>query len=418
MLIVKTWSFEFGSSGTWNWTPRADQVVLSHTGPGEAVDASAAVRAGLTQPLDFPPLSTALVDGDRVVLAIDRGLPQAAEIVAGIWPVLNECGIRPQDVLILQPGGWTVSEQRLDPREKLPDAVRKEVRWETHDPTVEGACGYLATSAAGERIYLSHKILEADFVLPVTLGGFDSLQGTRSPMSVLYPGLSTPEAFAKTHGQGHRELRPEDDRPLKQLIDEIGWLLGVQFAVQLIPGGRRGTTADILAGGVESVQRQALQRLNEYWRVQWPARAETVVVTVPTVGEAASWNDVGMAVDVARSVVEHGGKIIVLSDLQSPPGAGIEQLRGQPSPRAALQPLREQAPPDLQAASQWAAAADWARIYLLSKLDADLVEELFAVPLRDVVEVERLLATIEECAVITSAQSTFAEIVESSFSDQ
>ncbi len=412
MPIVMKWVFEFGCDGTWEWTPRADQVVLHHSGPEQTVDAAAAVRAGLTQPLDFPPLSTALVSGDRVVLAVDRGLPLAAEVVAGIWPVLAESGIRPQDVLILQPGGWTNSAQRIDPRSQLPEAIRTEVRWETHDPTVDGACGYLATSADGERVYLSHKILEADFVLPITLAGFDALQGTRSPMSVLYPGLSTPEAFAKTHGQGHRELQPEDDRSVRQLIEEIGWLLGVQFAVQLIPGGRRGTTADVLAGGAESVQRQVLKQLNDEWRVQWPARAETVIVTVPTVGESATWNDVGRAVEVAHNVVEHGGKIVVLSDLQASPGPGMEQLRGQSSPRAALQPLREEAPPDLQAATQWAAAADWARIYLLSKLDSDLVEELFAVPLSDVTEVERFLATIEECAVITTAQSTFAEIVE------
>lgn len=409
---MSTWAFEFGCDGTWEWTPRPDQVVLHHSGPQQAVDPAAAVRAGLTQPVDFPPLSTALVQGDRIVLAIDRGLVQAAEVIAGVWPVLADSGVNPADVLILQPGGWNSSAQRVDPRHKLPEGIRTAVRWETHDPTVEGVCGYLATSAGGERIYLSHKILDADFVLPITLAGFDPLQGTRSPMSVLYPGLSTPEAFAKSHGQGHRELRPEDDRPLRQLIDEIGWLLGVQFAIQLIPGGRRGTTADVIAGGAEPIQRQVLKQLNDDWRVQWPTRAETVIVTVPTAGEAATWADVGMAVEVARNVVEHGGKIVVLSDLQASPGPGMEQLRGQASPRAVLQPLREQAPPDLQAATQWASAADWARIYLLSQLDSDLVEELFAVPLRDTTEVARLLATIDECAVITSAQSTFAEIVE------
>ncbi|HET6423519.1 MAG TPA: hypothetical protein VFG20_07530, partial [Planctomycetaceae bacterium] len=134
--------------------------------------------------------------------------------------------------------------------------------------------------------------------------------------------------------------------------------------------------------------------------------------TVPTTDESNSWDEIGQALETARNVVTHGGKIIVLSDLQTPPGAGIEILRGQPSPRAALQPLREKAPPDLQAASQWANAADWARIYLLSRLDAELVEDLFAVALSDVAEVERLLTTIDECAVITTAQSTYAEIVE------
>jgi nickel-dependent lactate racemase len=286
------------------------------------------------------------------------------------------------------------------------------VRWEIHDPTKEGSCGYLATSAGGERVYLARGVLDADFVLPITLASFDPLQGTRSPMSVFYPGLSTPEAFAKTHGQGHRELRPEDDRPLRQLIEEIGWLLGVQFAVQLVPGGRRGATADVLAGGAETVQRQALQQLHAGWRAAWPTRAETVVVTVPTADGVTTWDEVGQALETARNVVAHGGKIVVLTDLQAPPGPGMEQLRGQPSARAALQPLREQAPPDLQAASQWANAADWARIYLLSRLESDLVEELFCVPLREVAEVERLMATVEECAVIQTAQSTFAEIVE------
>ncbi len=410
--IVKTWLLEYGREETWEWMPRAGQVVLSHSGPDTTVEIASTVRSGLSQPLDFPPLNTALVDGDRVVLAMDRGLCEAASIVAGVWPVLAECQIRPQDVLILQPAGWKSSAQQADPRHLLPEAARDAVRWETHDPTKEGSCGYLATSADGERIYLARGLLDADFVLPITLASFDPLQGTRSPMSVLYPGLSTPEAFAKTHGQGHRELRPEDDRPVRQLIEEIGWLLGVQFAVQLIPGGRRGTTAEVLAGGAESVQRQALQHLNAAWRASWPARPETVLVTVPTADGATTWDEVGQALETARNVVAHGGKIVVLTDLQAPPGAGMELLRSQPSPRAALQPLREQAPPDLQAAAQWANAADWARIYLLSRLDAELVEDLFAVALNNVGEAERLMASVDECAIITTAQSTFAEIVE------
>lgn len=403
---------EFGRDGVWNWTPRADQVVIAHQGPEDVVDVTSAVRAGLSQPLDFPPLNRAIVPGDRVVIALDHGLPQASAAVAGVWPVLSECGVRAEDVLILQPGSWKPLSSASDPRSLLPDAVRSAMRWQRHDPTQEGSCGYLATSAAGERVYLARELLDADFVLPITLAGFDSLQGTRSPMSVFYPGLSSTEAFAKTHGQGHRELQPEDDRPVRQLIEEIGWLLGVQFAVQLVPGGQRGTTTEVLAGGTESVQRQAVRLLNQHWRATWPLRPEVVVVAIPTAESANTWEEVGQAVETARNVVAKGGKIIVLSDLNAAPGPGVEFLRGQPSPRAALQPLREQAPPDLQAAAQWANAADWARIYLLSQLDAELVEDLFAVALKELAEVERLLTTIDECAVITAAQFTYAEIVE------
>ena len=38
-------------------------------------------------------------------------------------------------------------------------------------------------------------------------------------MGMFYPGLSNTEAFTKSLGQGHSELGPDDDRPLRQLDD-------------------------------------------------------------------------------------------------------------------------------------------------------------------------------------------------------
>jgi len=46
-------------------------------------DPAAAVAAALADPLDFPPLQRATTPGDRVVLAVDRGVPQLDAVVAG-----------------------------------------------------------------------------------------------------------------------------------------------------------------------------------------------------------------------------------------------------------------------------------------------------------------------------------------------
>ncbi len=93
-----------------------------------------------------------------------------------------------------------------------------------------------------------------------------------------------------------------------------------------------------------------------------------------------------------------GGKIIVLTDLNASPGPGVNfsvdnPPRGPHCSHCASKPSLICKPP-LNGAN----AADWARIYLLSRLDAELVEDLFAVALKELAEVERLLTTIDECA--------------------
>lgn len=407
---VACWQLAFGGEGEWDWSARDGQVAFAHSGPERILDVATSTRDSLAEPLDFPPLTAALVPGDRVVLALDRLLPQTDAVVAAVWSSLEQAGVRPADVLVLQPGTWQASVA-IDPRARLPADVRHQIRWQTHDPTADDGCGYLATSAANERLYLARPLLDADFVLPITAASYDPLTGYRSPAAVLFPGLSNADAFRKAHGEGHRELQPQDDRPLRQLVEEVGWLLGIQFAIQLLPSGRRGGVSEVLAGSVDGVTRRGRRLLDRFWRVKAPGRYETVVVSIPTSGLPVTWDEFGAALNSAGNLVDHGGRIVVLSDLTASPGPGIEFLRGQGSPRSALQPLRMQSPPDLLAATQLASAADWARIYLLSNLEADVAEDLFLVPLADTDELARLLATVEDCALLTAGQHTFVEIV-------
>ena len=142
-----------------------------------------------------------------------------------------------------------------------------------------------------------------------------------------------------------------------------------------------------------------------------PDRAETVVVAVEADAAGHGWNQVAAALAVARRLVTRDGRIIVLSELAESPGEGIELLRHSEEPREAFRPLRQTSPPDLLAATQFAQAADWARIYLLSRLDSDLVEDLFCVPVESAAEVARLLAGSDEpCVFLGSAQHADVKI--------
>lgn len=416
VFVMTLISLDYGSSQHWEQNLPDERLLFVHHGPEALADVPSVVDACIRQPLEFPALELALVADDRVVIVLDRAVPSAAEIIAGVWKSIALAGVAPENVLILQPASMT-SGRPSDPRRFLPTEIRDRVLWKVHDPTQENSTGYLASSAAGERLYLSREVLDADFVLPIGRLGFDAMLGRRELTSAFYPGLSTPDAFAKSLGQGHSELGPDDERPLRQLVHEVAWLLGIQFAIQALPSCGHGGLAALLVGNPDRVAERGRSLLDQHWRVTLDQRGETALLSLPchgdeNSGDATNWSDLGAALEAAQKLIVHGGRIIVLSDLAAPPGPGIELIRASRSPKSALQPLRKAAPPDVLTATQIASAAEWASIYLLSKLDSQVVEETFMTPLEHEREATRLLESCDGCIVLPGAQHVYSELRE------
>src|SRR5436309_5419752 len=67
----------------------------------DAIDVAAAVAKALAEPLNFPPLRQAVIPGDRVVVALDSGVPQAASIAKAVVQLVGEAGIESANVCIL-----------------------------------------------------------------------------------------------------------------------------------------------------------------------------------------------------------------------------------------------------------------------------------------------------------------------------
>ena len=399
-------SLRYGASGRFSCELDHERVVVFHDPAESRIDFSTALREALEQPLDFPPLEQTVVPDDRIVLAIDRNTPHAAGIVAEIWRIIERRSVSPSDVTIIQPASFHIGQKLEDPRSKLPNGVRQEVTWQVHDPTDKRQCNYLASTSTGGRIYLAKSVVAADLVLPIETIAFDPVLGYRGNGSVIFPWLSTTDAIAKAHGQGHAELTPDNERPLRQMIDEIAWLLGIQLTIQMI-AGTNGKVSHILGGMSDSVFKRGKQLLNEEWRVELSSRPEIVVAAIDSGSNGHGWQQLGAALSAARNLVAADGKIVVLSGLNEPLGDGMKIVQAVESPRDAMKPLRLEPPADLIPASQFATAADWAKVYLLSELESDVVEDLFAIPLENEQEVGRLLQSGESCAILASAQHTY-----------
>ena len=398
----------YGKTGTLPLSVPSSLLAVCHVGPESAGDLEKDIASGLYSPLQFPPLEKAVLADDHVVLALDRETPAAITLVRGVWDVLAAQQVHPPNVCILQPASLGC-HPAVDPRSALPDDVREQVAWIRHDATDDGQMAYLATTTSGDRVYLSRHLVDADFVLPVGPICFDSVLGHRGTSSVIYPGLSNAGAISRARGLGHDELGPNDQRSLRQTIDEVGWLLGVQFALQVIPG-TGGTVAAVLAGAQDAVLQRGRDLLEEMWQVTLDERVDLVIVAVEADEAGHGWPQAGAALETARRLVEKDGRILVLSQLDAPLSSGLELLQVSRTPREALQPLRHSAPDDLVEATQIAKAADWAKIYLLSDLDEGDVEDLFMVPLDSEREAIRLIESADRMAVIGSAQHVYGEV--------
>ncbi len=398
-------SLRFGHDGRFECELDSSNVTVLRPGPRPCADLAALTRRALLSPLDFPGLNHAVVSDDRIVIVLDRRTPGAAVIIAEIWKVLATRHVEPENVLIIQPAVLGLFEDS-DPRSLLPPGVRQQVVWKTHDPTEEDSCALLTAASTGETIELARNLVDAAFVILVGMTAYDTVLGYRGTSSAIYPGLSSIAAIRKSLGQGHPELAPSDTRPLRQLVDEITWLLGIQFAVQVVPA-EGGGVLDVVAGSVESVFTKCKEQLDHNWMVSLPERVETVVVAVPADASGHGWRQLGSAISAAQQLVENDGRIVVLSQLKEAPGEGVLMLLGQDENSDCMQQLREANPLDITPATQISAAANWARIYLLSKLDSGLVDDLCLFPLANTDEVERLLATTESCILLGSAQYAY-----------
>ena len=111
----------------------------------------------------------------------------------------------------------------------------------------------------------------------------------------------------------------------------------------------------------------------------------------------------GPRVETASHVVEENGAIAVCCDLAAPPGPGLQRLIGAASREDAVREIRRDNPRDALPALQLARALETSRIYLLSRLDPGLVEDLEMVPIAGPEELARLAQRSDSCLVLANA---------------
>lgn len=365
-------------------------------------DVTAALRTALDVPQGFPALKRALTPDDRIVIVVDDQLPSMGLMIGEILSYVGDAGIVPEGITLLSPAG-----SRQPWVDELPDAWQ-DVRTEIHDPTDRRRLSYLASTRNGRRIYLNRTLIDADQAIVLSGCRFDAHFGYMGGASSLFPALSDTETMQQIATT--ISLSPhESGQPLLEAeTEEVAWLFGVPFFIQVIEGAG-DSIAHIVGGTVESMA-EGRQLFEARWRAKVERPAHTVVASL--LGDPAHHDFATLAaaaVSAARAV-EPGGRIVLLSQASPDIGDGMSMLRDTDSTAVAARRVQERNPPDRVAAQLWLEAATKADLYLLSRLPDELVEELFATPLQQARQVQRLVDAARSCLFLSDAHKMCVEV--------
>jgi hypothetical protein len=198
----------------------------------------------------------------------------------------------------------------------------------------------------------------------------------------------------------------EEPWPARAEAIEVAWLLGQPFYVQLL-ASRGDSVAHVVAGAGEAA-RAGARLLDKCWRQVVPRRADLALVTLSGDPARRSFADFATAALSASRVVRPGGRIVLLCDAAPELGIGMDLVVRAEGPEEALQSLRKAAVPGSGPALSWARATGHARVSLLSRLSGQTVEDLFASPLDDADQVQRLVSGGGDCVVLQDGQRMMA----------
>jgi nickel-dependent lactate racemase len=153
-----------------------------------------------------------------------------------------------------------------------------EVRIEIHDPSHRKKLSYLATTRRGRRLYLNRTAVEADQLIVLAGRRYDPLLGYSGSVGALFPALSDEETKQQLSVELSSDIPDTEPWPVRREAEEVAWLLGAPFIVQVIEGS--GQEIAHVIGGLADATADGEQLLNARWRMSVDRLSDVVVAGI------------------------------------------------------------------------------------------------------------------------------------------
>jgi hypothetical protein len=356
-----------------------------------------AAFAALQAPLDFPPMSAAIVPGDRVALAVDPNIPQLAEVIRGVLQAIAATDAGAADIVL-----WDeATDQTIA---SLREEVGEAASVSRHRADLRSELRYLAADQAGDPVYVDRLVVDADFVLPIiSQRAMDRVCG--HDLTGVYPSLTD----SATRYRHHLQMSKPETEINERCEDQIPWLLGVNLIMTVTPNAS-GSAAEIMAGTPEAIGKQVtpVRRAPD----EYPPPASLVIASLDGDAQQQTWQNAARAVVAASRYVQPGGTIVLWTEIDCQPSGLLASL-DEVDPAADEPALGtsvdqdgnfpEWHPTDLLAAAFARIAAEY-RVLLHSRIAGETIESMGLGVVETEAELDHLCRSFDSCGVLRAAQ--------------
>ena len=376
--------------------------------PRGPIDVVERVGQVLSEPVGIPALAKCVTPSDQIVVALEEGIPEGGRIAGAVVAYLASAGVDPDGIVVLRSAA-DAARRSSNPLQHLPDELQRRVRLVDHDPSDQSGLAFLATGKSGSPIWLNRALTDADMVVPIGCVHGRAVPGHFGIHGAIYPTFADAETQEKFRSPRALGMRGRHRRSFVDAVEEVGWLLGIVFAVQVVPGA--GDTAEeVTAGAVDAVRRCSRGLYQKTWRWDLPHRARIVVAGIEGGPGQQTWRNLARSLVAAMECVEDEGAIVLCCEMAEAPGKGLECLRRSRSREEAVREIIDSPPDDALAVAQLVRAQERVDVYFRSGLNPELLEDLMISSIETDDELNRLISHFPDAILLGNAPLTFTRI--------
>lgn len=361
--------------------------VLEPRSSGAAQDETAVVRHALAQPIGCPCLRDLVLPRQRVaIVTSDLTRPCPSErLLPYLLDDLAEAGIQDDDITIVLALGLHRPMTELEMEAAVGPAVWRRVPVINHDPMDVVRLG--ATSR-GTPVEIFRPLVEADVRICVGNLELHYFAGYSGGAKAMLPGCASKATVQANHAM---MVKAEacagrlEGNPLRADLEEGAAMVGIDFVLNVVVDNEH-RIAGAVAGEVTAAHRQGCELVARQGIVPIAELADIVLVSAGGSPKDLNLYQAQKALDNAAHAVQQGGAIVLLAECGEGLGNATFEawLREARSPDEVLDRIQQEFVLGGHKAAAVATVLKRACVYLVSSLQAQLVESCGLIPFGDV----------------------------------
>lgn len=302
-----------------------DSYSVEHVMPKDhppAIDPNAVVNLAITNPIgEFKPPQK----GQTVAIAINdktRPVPHD-DLLPPLLAYLHGAGIRDEDIVfVIATGAHPV----MPPNEYLwilPKHIVDRYRIVCHDATNDPILSYIGDTSRGTPVYINNDYAKADYKIVVGNIEPHQFQGFSGGVKSAAIGVAGKKTINHNHAMmtdPNARLGVYDDNPARQDVEEIGHMIGIDFALNAILNSQKQIIT-ALAGNPYTVIQTAIPQVRDIYQVPVAQPFDLMIVSPGGYPKDINIYQAQKGLAHAALVSKDGGIIILCAACQEGTGS-------------------------------------------------------------------------------------------------